>query len=39
MKYSFSVTLATFQVVNNHTWLVASTWGSTDIRHMDRDRK
>lgn len=32
-KFSSSVTLAAFQVLNKHMWLVATVWDSIDPEH------
>lgn len=39
LKLSFSITLATFQMLSGHMWLVAATLDSTDTGHFHPRRK
>lgn len=39
LKFSFSVTLAVFQVVNSHMWLVSPLLEDTDMEQVHHHRK
>lgn len=39
LKFSFSVTLGTLQMLNSHAWLVATVLNSGGIEHFRHSRK